>query len=150
LGSQLRHLPAGGQPGNFRIALVFHLVVAAVLAAHVFALAFHVSRTQRGDAWLVRPAATLLALVILEIGLGVSTWVTKYGWPSWLGDYGFAAGYTVVADSRQQAWTTTMHVAMGSMLLVNSLLVALRSARLAWHTASPRSAAEPVLLEAAR
>ena len=46
LGSQLRHLPAGAQPGDFRIALVFHLVMAAALAgAHRSCLAARVFRS---------------------------------------------------------------------------------------------------------
>ena len=51
-----------------------------------------------------------------------------------MGDYSFAAGYIVNADSRPQAWITTAHVATGSLVLVTSLLLALRSARLAWRS----------------
>jgi cytochrome c oxidase assembly protein subunit 15 len=131
LGSQLRHLPAGARPGDFRVALVFHLVTAVALAVHIGLLAAQVYRTRRPELALLRPAFGLLGLILLEISLGGATWVTKYGWPNWLADYGFAAGYTVAADSRPQAWITTAHVATGSLILATSLLVALRSARFA-------------------
>ena len=106
--------------------------------------------TQRGEPSLVRPATGLLLLILVQIGLGAGTWVTKYGWPAWFADYGFAAGYTVVADSREQAWITTAHVAAGSLILATSLLLALRSVRFACRNAQAASHAEPLLMKAAR
>jgi cytochrome c oxidase assembly protein subunit 15 len=149
LGSFLRHLPAGSQPGDFRTVLVFHLVVAGALLVHALLLAVEVLRKHRGEGSLVRPATSLLALVCLEICLGGATWVMKYGWPSWFADYGFAAGYTVAAESRASAWTTTAHVATGSLILATSLLVALRSARFAWRSAAPKVGGGRWLAEAA-
>jgi cytochrome c oxidase assembly protein subunit 15 len=150
LGSQLRHLPAGAQPGDFRVALIFHLVVAAALVVHIALLAAEVYRTQRGEPLLRRPATGLLALIFLEIGLGAGTWITRYGWPSWFGDYGFAAGYTVTADSPAQAWITTAHVATGSLILAASLLVALRALRLAWRGGHKQAPSGALHWEAAR
>ncbi|MBI3838501.1 MAG: COX15/CtaA family protein [Planctomycetia bacterium] len=149
LGSQLRHLPAGSAPGDFRVALVFHLAIAAALVVHIFLLAFQVFRTQRDEWSLVRPTTGLVALVLVEVGLGAATWVTKYGWPSWMADYLWAADYVVHEGSRLQAWVTTAHVAMGSMILASSLLVALRSVRFAWR--GSRAAGQGSwLMEAAR
>jgi heme a synthase len=133
LGSQLRHLPAGSEPGDFRVALWFHLAVAAALVVHIFLLALAVYRNARDEWSLVRPATGLVALVILEISLGAATWVTKYGWPNWIADHAWAAAYVVQEGSGVQAWTTTAHVAMGSMILATSLLLALRSVRFAWQ-----------------
>ncbi len=150
LGSQLRHLPAGAEPGDFRIALVFHLAVAVALLVHIVLLAVAVFRTQRGEPSLVRPTAGLLLLILLQIGLGAGAWVTKYGWPNWFAEYGFAAGYTVMGVSSAQAWITTAHVATGSLILATSLLIALRSVRFAWRGSHVTSPAEPWLLETAR
>jgi heme a synthase len=133
LGSQLRHLPAGALPGEFRMALVFHLVVAAGLLVHVGLLGLNVLRFQRREASLARPTIGLGALMTVQLALGAGTWISKYGWPAWFADYLFAAGHVVHADSRHQAWITTAHVATGSLVLVTSLLVALRSARMAWR-----------------
>jgi heme a synthase len=133
LGSQLRHLPAGSEPSDFRVALVFHLAIAAALVVHIFLLAFQVYRTQRAEWSLVRPATMLVLLVLLEVGLGAGTWITKYGWPNWMSGYQVAADYVVQEGSGLQIWVTTAHVAMGSMILASSLLVALRSLRFAWH-----------------
>ena len=61
------------------------------------------------------------------------------------------AGYTVTADARHAAWLVTAHVATGSLILVTSLLVALRSVRFAWRgSRTSRLSVEPRLAEAAR
>jgi heme a synthase len=139
LGSKLRHVPTDSRPGDFQQALVFHLALALALVVHIGLLALAVFRTQRGESSLTRPAGALVGLVLLEICLGASTWVTKYGMPGWLGGWGFAAAYTVAADSRSQAWITTAHVATGSLILATSVLISLRSLRYAWNT--PRAIA---------
>lgn len=149
LGSQLRHLPAGAQPDDFRIALVFHVITAAVLAVHVVLLAAHVVRTERRERWLMRPAVGLVCLILIEISLGTATWVAKYGWPGWLDDFAFAASNVVKADSRPQAWIATAHVAVGSLILATSALVTLRAARLVWR-GSPASEQGALRLEVAR
>lgn len=149
LGAQLRHLPAGANPGMFRLMLLFHLVVAAALVAHVLMLALRTLRAPRYELSLVRPGLALAGLVLLQVALGISTWAGKYGWPAWMGDYGFAARHVVRADSNHQVWMITAHVATGSLILVCSLVVALRAGRLTWQ--GSRSSNSPVLqLEAAR
>jgi cytochrome c oxidase assembly protein subunit 15 len=130
LGSQLRHLPAGASPSDFRIMLFFHLGTALALLVHAVLLAAVTYRDARTVSWLMRPAAALWVLIGVEIGLGAATWITKYGPPLWLSRFDWAASYLVVADSRPQAWITTAHVATGSLILAISLLVALRAARL--------------------
>lgn len=137
LGSQLRHLPATARAGDFRVALFFHLAVAAALVLQIVLLVARVYRSQRGERWLFRPACGLLGLILFQVLLGSTTWITKYGWPAWMSDFSFAAGYVVPADSSFQALTATLHVAVGSLVLATSLLVALRAARLAWHDAHP-------------
>ena len=76
------------------------------------------------------PATLLSLLVVLQLALGSATWIAKYSWPSFLRDYQFAAAYTVQADSMQQGLTVTLHVAVGSLILVTALLVMLRVCRL--------------------
>lgn len=130
LGAQLRHLAPGSVPGTFRLVLFFHLAVAAALVAHGLTLWVRTLRAPRYELSLRRPALALAGLILLQIALGVSTWAGKYGWPAWLGDYGFAAGHVVKADSGHQIWMVTAHVATGSLILATSLLVALRAGRL--------------------
>ena len=147
LGAQLRHLPVGARPGDFRIALLFHLGVAFVLLGHIVALSARVLRTERGDAWLKRPAIVLVAILLVQLSLGAGTWVTKYGWPAWMSRFDFAASYVATADSPWQAAITTAHVATGSLILGISLMIALRSGRLVSHR-SQASRGNMLLMEA--
>jgi cytochrome c oxidase assembly protein subunit 15 len=147
VGAQLRHLPAGAGPGEFRLALFFHLALAAVILLHAGLLAAQVARNVRGERWLVRPAFGLALAVLVQIALGAGTWVTKYGWPAWMNGFDFAAGYVSTAEAPLQTLSATAHVAIGSLVLATSLLLALRAARLAAPRGAKRAGA--TLLEAA-
>jgi hypothetical protein len=65
-------------------------------------------------------------LTLVQIGLGVGTWVLKYGWPSWFADHAFAAAFTVQANSFGQAMVTTLHVAVGALILSTAVVAAMR------------------------
>ncbi len=105
------------------------MLVALALVGQVAVLTFRVVRSARGEGALTRPAAGLCLLVALQIALGLGTWIVKYGWPVWLGGE-HLAGFVVQAEGRLQAQITTAHVAVGSLILAVSLVVALRSWRL--------------------
>ncbi len=150
LGSQLRHVTTDTGPGEFRLAVMFHLAMALAVLVHAVLLARQVYRSERDEPTLLRPATALVVQVTCEIMLGLSTWVTKYGWPAWLEGYGFAADYRVVADSPRQAWIATAHVALGSLILATSVLLSLRSARYASQGRQPAASGGPLLMEAAR
>lgn len=148
LGAQLRHLPSGTQPGEFRLTLMFHLGIAIALVVHIASLGVRAARPAT-DRWLSRPIFGLCVLITLQVVLGCGTWITKYGWPAWMGGYGFAAGYVTTAESTHQAAIVTSHVAIGSLILATSLLVALRAARLA-SCGKRAQAPRPLALEGAR
>jgi cytochrome c oxidase assembly protein subunit 15 len=143
VGSQLRHLSAAVRPGEFRMVLFFHLFVAAGLWAHIFMLAGRVWRSCRQEAWIARPTWSLALLVVLQISLGLGTWVLKYGFPEWLGGYDFAARFRPTADAPWQMVVTTAHVAIGSMLLVTSLMLTLRTRRLGGSDTSAKMRETP-------
>jgi cytochrome c oxidase assembly protein subunit 15 len=130
LGSALRHMPVAATPRDFRAAAMFHVLVAAALMIQVTLLVVRVVRSARGEGALVRPAAGLLVCMLLQIALGLGTWIVKYGWPVWLGGGEHLAAFVVQAESRLQAHVTTAHVAVGSLILALSLVIALRSLRL--------------------
>ncbi|HEX7450588.1 MAG TPA: hypothetical protein VF306_23710, partial [Pirellulales bacterium] len=138
LGSQLRHMPVTADATMFRLALVFHLIVAAVLAAHVFITWRRAEREAAGNGWLVRPARGLAALIAVQLALGAGAWVVNYGWPAWLSSYGWAAGFVVTREGFGQAIVTTAHVAVGSLILATSVVLALRC----WRVAMERSVAQ--------
>lgn len=130
LGAQLRHVTGAWAPAMFRMAVLFHLLVAALLLIDIVWLAVRVVRRAAGDGWLLRPALALPLLVGLQVSLGAGAWVLNYGWPAWIADRPWAAGFVVVQESQRQALVTTAHVAVGSLILATSLLVFLRAWRL--------------------
>ena len=130
LGSQLRHLPTGVRPGEFRLMLSFHLFVAAGLWVHIIMLAIRARRTCLQESWIMRPVTGISIAIVVQIVLGLGTWVTKYGFPAALNSFNFAAGYRPTADAPWQVAIATAHVAIGSMILGTSLLLALRARRL--------------------
>ena len=67
-------------------------------------MAARVFRNFRGESLLVRPAAALFGLLIVQLGLGMATWVTHYGPPVWLTGFEWAANYTVEAKSSLQSF----------------------------------------------
>jgi cytochrome c oxidase assembly protein subunit 15 len=130
LGTFVRHVSAGTSPGEFRFYAMFHLIVAALLTAHVVLLGVRISRHFSDSRLLLRPALALVGLLAMQLCLGAGTWLTHYGPPSWLAGNAWLAGYTVEAGSLLQTHVTTAHVAVGSLILATSLAVALRSLRL--------------------
>ncbi len=133
LGAQLRHAGVSLSPATFRAFVVFHLIVAGILLVLIPYLAIiH----RRGPAWLRRPALALVTLVLIQVLLGAAAWVVNYGWPVWFSDSAVAAAFTVQAKGQLQADVTTAHVAVGSLILAVSAMIALRS----WRLVDPRQA----------
>jgi heme a synthase len=130
LGAVLRHLPLSAPPQAFRIALLFHLIVAAALVLQVAWTAIQAWRTSSSSNRLRLPSLVALSLVVLQIALGIGTYVAKYSWPAWLGEYQFAASFIVHEKSLSQSLITTAHVANGSLILFTSVLLATRASRL--------------------
>lgn len=130
LGAQLRHTPVDAGIGFFRVALYFHLLFAVALLVHAVLTTMCVVRSRVQMRLLELPAVSLALLVLLQLSLGAATWVVKYGWPAWLGEYTWTAGYTVQREDFVSSIIVTAHVAIGSLILATSLLVALRAFRL--------------------
>jgi len=71
----------------------------------------------------------LLCLVGIQILLGMSTWLVKYGMPGWaMARFGELQFVNREADFLQ-ASIITSHVAVGSLILVIALAIALRIGR---------------------
>jgi len=129
LGAQVRHVAVTAAPGEFRVAVLFHLLMAVVVCAYVLQLLGAVLRLQAASTRLRRPALVLGGLLLLQLVLGCATWVSKYGWPDFVARYPFAAGHVVQAHSMGQALIVTSHVAVGSLILALTVLLFTRSLR---------------------
>jgi cytochrome c oxidase assembly protein subunit 15 len=129
IGAHLRHMTANMSTGAFRIAVVFHLIVAAALAVHVVALVLRLRPAARAVGRWPRSGLALPALLVVQLLLGGGAWVVKYGWPSWFANTQFQAAYTVQEHSLLQAGVVTAHVATGSLIVAMSVLAALWTTR---------------------
>jgi cytochrome c oxidase assembly protein subunit 15 len=132
LGSFLRHVPFDMEPRTFRTLAVAHICMAVALLTQVGCLVFRVwkspsIRSCRGTAtW----ASGIGLLLLAQVALGISTWVVKYNWPTWLPEVESVGTYTVREKSMTQANVVTAHVAVGSLILVSTLWLAIRCSRL--------------------
>ncbi len=131
LGANLRHMPVTASVGDFRAALIFHLLGAAAVVAHTALLVVFVLRHFRGVAPLRRPAVILAILVALQLTLGVGTWIVKYSLPTGVEGTALLGGFTIENEGMLQSLTVTAHTAGGSLILAVSVALALRALRLA-------------------
>jgi cytochrome c oxidase assembly protein subunit 15 len=129
IGAYLRHVPYYAEPASFQIAIWFHVLIALAIVVHVGLVAWHVWSHYRGEPALAGPAAWMAGLIAAQIALGLSTWVVKYGFPEFLGDWA-PAGHVNVAGGFWQTHIVTAHVAVGSLILAQALRLGLWSQRL--------------------
>ena len=111
LGGLLRHLGR---------SLHEHIAVAILVLLFVSATAFLTHRA--GVSWLKRPAYLLLGIVLVQICLGMFTFVTKYGFTP--------SGYVAVQGSIPQTISRTVHTIVGMLVLMTSVIYSLRVFRL--------------------
>jgi cytochrome c oxidase assembly protein subunit 15 len=130
LGAIVRHVPLVASPQVFRLALLFHLVAAAALIVQMMLVAVQAYRADAKHSGLRTPAIALPLLLLVQIALGIGTYVAKYSWPAWLGNYQFAAAFVIQERSLGQALVTTAHVANGSLILFVSVVLAVRATRI--------------------
>lgn len=128
VGAVVRHSPlmlTEGAPRIFQIAVYFHLLLAAAVTFHVLLLAHkcfwgRVCRT---------PALSLALLIGLQLLLGISTWMMKYGFPQWAARFVGETGHFNRADDLASAVIVTAHGAVGSLIVALAVVVALRVGR---------------------
>lgn len=128
LGAVVRHVPLAASPQVFRAALALHLIMAVLLAVQVGWTAWQ-TRSVSNVSGFMWPAGVLGLLIVVQIALGSGTYVAKYSWPAWLGEFQFAAAHVVREKSLTQSLITTAHVATGSLIVFVSVLLAMRAAR---------------------
>ena len=130
LGAIARHLPLTASPAVFRAALLLHLVISGFLTLQIAAASWKTWSLRKTATGLTVLSLALPLLLIVQLILGVATYVAKFSWPSWFADYGFAAAHVVQEKSLAQSLITTGHVANGSLILFVAALLAIRVARI--------------------
>jgi cytochrome c oxidase assembly protein subunit 15 len=129
VGAVLRHVPIDSEPATFMHAVKFHLFLAAILALHILLLTWLVLRHARRTGPLAKLAATLCALLVVQILLGIGTWLAKYAVPAWAANLVPAMPHAIHADGWLQTHIVTAHVAVGSLILATSVAIGLDALR---------------------
>jgi cytochrome c oxidase assembly protein subunit 15 len=130
LGAVLRHVPVDSQPTAFLTAVRFHLFLAGVLTLHVLLLVGLILSRAQHTRPLGRLAAILIALVILQLLLGVATWMEKYSTPAWASGWVSHSGTVIRDGGWLQTHIITAHVATGSAIFGTTIALALYAHRL--------------------
>ncbi|QDT68893.1 Heme A synthase [Planctomycetes bacterium MalM25] len=137
-GASLRHAPEASSFNTFAVHVQAHLWGALLVTLAVLATAWITWRRPVGQVrrWL---AALLLGVVLLQVSLGVATWITKYRLPEWAqtGSAAHAwetvAGPGTIGPPTAGGWSETHlvtgHSATGSLLLALAVAHAVTARR---------------------
>jgi cytochrome c oxidase assembly protein subunit 15 len=129
LGAFLRHILDSAAPAVYSMLIIAHLGTAALVLIFAMAAVYLSGTSNWSQAGTRRSAIFLVALIILQIALGITTYVLKFGWPSWMGGWGFAARFVVPEKAFWQLNGITLHVAVGSLILATATYHAVRLGR---------------------
>ena len=128
IGAIVRHSPhmiAATAPTIFQLAVYFHLLLALLIVVHVSLLAWSCGRSRHG----VAGGVCLFVLIGIQLFLGASTWAFKYGMPMWATTLLGEMTFVNKEGDLVQASIITSHVAVGSLIFVTALVIALRNHR---------------------
>jgi heme a synthase len=140
-GAMLRHAPPTLSATGFGHIVLTH-VVGAFLLWILTGVTFLKAR-RCGDLTLSRSAAWLVGLVGVQITLGISTWVVKYGWPTILAWVPTSDSTLLRSKGFIDSIIITGHVATGSLILALSAVLVARVLRIRWLDSEARSSRIP-------
>jgi len=126
LGAQLRHVQPWTKPTSFVTLVHLHLTFAAIVTLFVLGVAAASrSRSNRQLLGIGWPIFALLVLLVVQIGLGVGTWIANYALP-WIEVHPELARYTIATKGYWESWIVTGHQATGSLIIATALVLTLR------------------------
>ncbi|MCA9131815.1 MAG: COX15/CtaA family protein [Planctomycetales bacterium] len=128
VGAQLRHVTAAISHSAFMGFVHMHLTLAALVSLLALVLAAFLTFSRRMTPAVRWPAQLLAAVVVVQIGLGIGTWIVNYALP-WSEMTDFLAEYTILAKGYWESFMVTAHMATGSLVISLATVVALRAWR---------------------
>lgn len=129
LGAFLRHIDDVASPKQYALLVACHVVTALLLVLGTLSQFLATRRRDLNGIGLKASINFLMLLVLIQLGLGIGTWVVKFGWPIWFADFEWAAKYIIAEKSFFQINIVTAHAAIGSLILAFWTVHALRTNR---------------------
>lgn len=127
VGAQLRHITGAASPQFFAGSVHLHLTLAATIVVLSLVLLGTVSRSAAPPTR--RSALGLVLLVLVQVALGIGTWLVNYALP-WPELNAWLAHYTIEAKGYVESMVVTAHVATGSLIICFSTVATFA----AWRT----------------
>jgi cytochrome c oxidase assembly protein subunit 15 len=121
-GAQLRHVTGGTEPSAFMGLVHIHLSMAVIIGLTSFAVGLLAAFNKHLIGGVRRPAIFILLVVLVQICLGLATWLVNYAIP-WQEVSPALAAYTITSKGYWESVIVTSHVATGALLI--SLLTVL-------------------------
>jgi cytochrome c oxidase assembly protein subunit 15 len=129
LGAQLRHALPGTSPVGFMSMVHLHLTFAGIVTLVILGVYFLVrTYPYASEPGLRAPANALVGLLILQLTLGIGTWMVNYALP-WSETMPSLAWYVISAKGYWESMLVTAHQATGSLLIAFSTWLICRVGR---------------------
>lgn len=129
LGAQLRHALPSTTPVGFMSMVHLHLTFAVLVTCAVLGVRFLVSRQPYNKERALRtPANALIGLLLVQLSLGIGTWIVNYALP-WSESMPSLARYVISAKGYWESMLVTAHQATGSLLIAFSTWMICRVGR---------------------
>ncbi|MFM8573113.1 MAG: COX15/CtaA family protein [Pirellula sp.] len=117
LGAQLRHALPTTTPAGFMSMVHLHLTFAGVVSIAILAAWFLArSGPYASEKRLRTPTNALAGLLLVQLALGIGTWVVNYALP-WSETSPELARYAISAKGYWESMLVTAHQATGSLLI---------------------------------
>jgi cytochrome c oxidase assembly protein subunit 15 len=136
-GAQLRHVTGGIEPSAFMGLVHIHLALAVVVALSSLLVALFAALNRHLIGGVKWPALFILVVVLLQICLGIGTWLVNYAIP-WQEVTPELAGYTIISKGYWESVLVTSHVATGALIISLATVMCVR----AWRSRSVVSSSE--------
>jgi len=142
LGANMRHIEESASFHWFRLLVLLHVLFATVVL--LLTVVIFIIRRANGKRFeSIRGTSLLVAFfVIVQYGLGVGTWITKYHWPFGSDQSSLFSGLLILDKSMLQTSIVTGHVAMGSLILMTSTVMMMQL--FSWQITNPQDTGKMV------
>ncbi len=137
MGAQLRHVTGATSHQVFMGFVHMHLSLAVLVALLAISFAAVAGLRRSVPRPVGRTAQLLAGLVLVQIALGIGTWIVNYALP-WSELNQTLASYTILAKGYWESLIVTAHMATGSLIISLATVAALR----AWRSGAPATARE--------